>query len=127
MDPDFFETPDAKTTPVADLLRRIAVELRDLTQTVDDLQLAVGGLVSSSAAHDACAMHQLQNFDALSQTLSGLADFTQALGDAASEHWRLNPHPASRVVLLSDLAVRLVSNEPAPAAEASAAGEFEFF
>jgi hypothetical protein len=127
MEPDFFETPDAKTTPVADLLRRIARELRDLSRTVDDLQLSVGGLVSGGAAHDAGAMRQLQNFDSLGQTISGLADFTQALGGAAPEHWRLNPHPASRVVLLSDLAVRLVSNERAPAADASAAGEFEFF
>jgi hypothetical protein len=72
-------------------------------------------------------MRQLQNFDSLSQTICGLADFTEALGGAAPEHWRLNPHPASRAVLLSDLAVRLVANERAPAANASAAGEFEFF
>lgn len=124
MEPDPFETPDARTTPVADLLRRIAAELRDLARTVDDLQQAVGGL--AGAARDAGAMRQLQNFDSLSQNLSGVADFTEALGEAAPERWRLNPHSASRVVRLSDLAARLVSRRRA-SPEASAAGELELF
>jgi hypothetical protein len=123
MEPDPSLTCDPGMTPVADLLRRIAAELRDLAQTVDDLQQAVGGL---GAARDARAIRQLQNFDSLSQTIAGVADFTEALGEAAPERWRLNPHPASRVVRLSDLAARLVSRRRAPP-DASAAGELELF
>jgi hypothetical protein len=127
METDFLETPDARTMPAAELLRRIAVELRGVAQTVDDLQLALGSLFSSGAARDVSAIRQLQNFDSLSQAISGIADFTQALGGDAPEHWRLNPHPASRVVRLSDLAARLVANERARGAEASVAGELELF
>jgi hypothetical protein len=127
MESDSFETFD-KTMPLADLLRRIAVELRDLTQTVDDLQLVVGRLVSGGAMRDGNAVHQLQNFDRLGQTIAGIADFTETLIGSVPEHWRLNPHPASRAVLLSDLAARLVSrHERAPEAIAQDAGEFEFF
>jgi hypothetical protein len=127
METDFLETPDARTMPATELLRRIAVELRGVAQTVDDLQLALGSLFSSGAARDASAIRQLQNFDSLSQAISGIADFTQALGGAAPEHWRMNPHPASRVVRLSDLAARLVANERTRAPDASAAGELELF
>ena len=126
MEPDPSQTFDPGMTPVADLLRRIAAELRDLAQTVDDLQQAVGALGSAGAARDPRAMRQLQNFDSLSQTIAGVADFTEALGAAAPERWRLNPHPASRIVRLSDLAARLVSRQRA-ARDASAAGELELF
>lgn len=128
METDSLGALDSKTMPVADLLRRIAIELRSLTRTVDDLQIVVGKLVANSAACDVHVVRQLQNFDSLGQTVSGVADFIDALGATAPEHWRLNPHPASRVLLLSDLALRLVSHhDRALAVETSEAGEFEFF
>jgi hypothetical protein len=128
MDSDAFETSNSKTVPVADLLRRIAQELRDLTQTIDDLQQVLGRLVSNSAVRDSGSVRELQNFDRLGQTMSGIADFVDALGEDAPADWRLNPHPASRVLLLSELAVRLVSqNARAPVPASQEAGEFEFF
>jgi hypothetical protein len=127
MEPDPCDLHDDKTVPVADLFGRIAAELRELTQTVDALQNLAGRLASGTAKRDSEAVRQLQEFDRLGQTLSGVADFIDALDGSVPEQWRVNPHPASRVLLLADLAVRLVSNAPAPMADVSVAGEFEFF
>jgi hypothetical protein len=124
MDSDILDTSDAKALPVAELLRRVALELRDLVQTVDGLQLLVGDLAPRGAGCDASVVKRLQDFDRLGQTLSGVADFSEALGSAAPDHWRLNPHPASRIVLLADLAARLASRERAPSAAAGVVGEF---
>ena len=122
-----FEQP-SRAVPVADLLRRMAQELRHLTPVVDNLQLIVGRLVSASMIKDSSIAHQLQHFDSLAQTLSAIADFAEALSGDAPQEWLLNPHSASRAVLLSDLAQRLVSHlESPPEVTASAAGELEFF
>src|SRR5260370_38092368 len=117
-----------RAVPVADLLRRMAQELRHLTPVVDNLQLLVGRLVSASMIQDSSTAHQLQHFDSLGQTLSAIADFAEALSADAPPEWLLNPHSASRAVLLSDLAARLVSHlEAPPVVSASVAGELEFF
>jgi hypothetical protein len=122
-----FETR-SRAMPVAELLRRMAQELRHLTPVVDNLQLLVGRLVSVSIIQDGAMAHQLQHFDSLGQTLSAIADFAEALGGDAPADWLLNPHSASRAVLLSDLAERLVSHLETPSILAPAvAGEFEFF
>lgn len=119
----------SKAMPVADLLRRMAHELRHLTPVVDNLQVLVGRLVSASIIQDSSMAHQLQHFDSLGQTLSAIADFAEALGGDAPPEWLLNPLSASRAVLLSDLAERLVSHLEAPAAPvpSAIAGELEFF
>lgn len=122
-----FETSKSSATPVADLLRNIADELRDLTQVVDDLQTLVARLASINAIRDGEAIRELQNFDRLGQTLSGVANFAEALGLATHADWLLNPQSASRAVHLSELAARLVSRDQAAAAGSVAAGELEFF
>jgi hypothetical protein len=123
-----FETPRSRTIPVADLLKHIAEELRDVTQVVDDLQLLVARLVAVSAIRDGDVIRELQNFDRLGQTLSGVANFAEALGVAAHADWSVNPHSAARAVHLSDLAARLVSRqEKAATASSVGAGELEFF
>jgi hypothetical protein len=125
---DSFETPNSRLAPVADLLQRIAEELRDLTPVVDSLQLLVGRLVAASAIRDGDAMRELQNFDRLAQNLSGVANFAAALGCAASEDWLVNPQSASRAVHLSDLAARLACRgERTPVSDPAGAGELEFF
>jgi hypothetical protein len=114
--------------PIADLLRRMAQELRDLTPVVETLQLLVGRLVSAGAIRDSGAALQLQHFDSLGQTLAAIADFAEALGGDAPAEWLLDPHSASRAVLLSDLAARLVSHlETPPDSNSAVAGELEFF
>jgi hypothetical protein len=114
--------------PVADLLRRMAQELRHLTPVVDSLQVLVGRLVSANPVKDRATAHQLQHFDSLGQTLAAIADFAEALGGDAPSEWLLNPHSASRAVLLSDLAARLVSQlEATEEPIVAIAGEFEFF
>ena len=123
-----FETAKSRTVSVADLLRLIAEELRDVTQVVDDLQLLVARLVAVSAICDSVTMRELQNFDRLGQTLSGVANFAEALGRAADADWAVDPQSAARAVHLSDLAARLVSRqEKAATASSVGAGELEFF
>ncbi|MGA2793267.1 MAG: hypothetical protein ABSE69_06980 [Roseiarcus sp.] len=128
MESKFSATSHSRAMPVADLLRRMGKELRDLTHTVERLQLVVGRLVSGGGMRDSDAVHELQHFDRLGQTLSAIADFAEALSGDAPAQWLLNPHSASRAVLLSDLAARLVSQlETTPVSNSSIAGEFEFF
>jgi hypothetical protein len=123
-----FETPKSNATPVANLLENIAAELRDLTQVVEDLQLLVGRLVSISAIRGGDAMRELQNFDRLGQTISGVANFAAALGESADNNWSLNPQPAARAVHLSDLAARLASRHEGQSLSGPiGAGELEFF
>lgn len=121
------ETP-SPVMPVADLLRRMAHELRHLTPVVDNLQTLVGDLVSANGVRDSDVAHQLQQFDSLGQTLSAIADFAEALSGDAPRDWLLNPHSASRAVLLSDLAARLVLHlESSTTPPLVVAGELEFF
>lgn len=128
MELESFETSRSRAVPVADLLRRMGQELRDLTHTVEKLQLVVGRLVSGGGVQDSDAVHELQHFDRLGQTLSAIADFAEALGGDAPAQWLLNPHSASRAILLSDLAARLVSQlETTPVVNSCIAGELEFF
>jgi hypothetical protein len=132
MKADSFGMTDPCATPIADLLGRMAQELHGLTQVVDDLQLLVGRLVSAGAIHEGDAMHELQNFDRLGQTLSGVASFAEALGHAADADWRLDPHSASRAVALRELAARLMSRGDEALASQSprlspGAGELELF
>jgi hypothetical protein len=123
-----FEPPRARTIPVADLLQHVADELRDVTRVVDNLQLLVARLVAVSAIRDGDVMRELQDFDRLGQTLSGVANFAEALGLAAHADWSVNPHPAAHAVHLSDLAARLVSRQEKAAPTGSVgAGELEFF
>jgi hypothetical protein len=123
-----FETAKTRAIPVSDLLRHIAEELRDVTQVVDDLQLLVARLVAVSAIRDSATMRELQNFDRLGQTLSGVANFAEALGQAAAADWAVDPQPAARAVHLSDLAARLVSRrEKVGVSGGVGAGELEFF
>ncbi len=122
------KTANSATMPVADLLRRMSQELRDLTHTVEKLQHVVGRLFSGSAVRECNAMHELQHFDRLGQSLSAIADFAEALSGDAPTEWHLNPHSASRVVLLSDMAARLVSQlEVVSGPDGYVAGELEFF
>jgi hypothetical protein len=121
------KTP-SRAMSVAELLRRMAQELRQLTPVVDNLQSLVGRLVSANVLQDTGMAHQLQHFDSLGQTLSAIADFAEALGGDAPPEWLLDPHSASRAVLLSDLAARLVSHLESPSLpDPAVAGEFEFF
>ena len=123
-----FETAKTRAIPVSDLLRHIAEELRDVTQVVDDLQLLVARLLAVSAIRDSATMRELQNFDRLGQTLSGVANFAEALGLAAAADWAVDPQSAARAVHLSDLAARLVSRrEKAGVSGGVGAGELEFF
>jgi hypothetical protein len=123
-----FEPSRSRTIPVADLLQHIADELRDVTRVVDNLQLLVARLVAVSAIRDGDVMRELQDFDRLGQTLSGVANFAEALGLAAHADWSVNPHQAAHAVHLSDLAARLVSRQEKTAPIGSVgAGELEFF
>jgi hypothetical protein len=120
-------TTKLDTAPVADLLHRIADELRDLTEVVDGLQVLVGRLVAASAIRDEDSMRELQKFDRLGQNLCGVANFAQALGESASREWLLNPEVASRAVHLSELAARLTARHGREPSRAIGAGELEFF
>jgi hypothetical protein len=125
---DSAEKTDAGMAPLSDILGRMAQELRDLARTVDQLQDTVGRMTTRQLARDGETMRELQNFDRLGQTLSGVANFAEALGLAAAADWAVDPQSAARAVHLSDLAARLVSRrEKAGVSGGVGAGELEFF
>ena len=105
-------------------LRSCAISRRSWTTC----NCSSGASCRRASIRDGGTARQLQHFDSLGQTLSAIADFAEALSGDAPPEWLLNPHSASRAVLLSDLAARLVSHlEAPPEAGASVAGELEFF
>jgi hypothetical protein len=104
----------------------MAQELRGLESVVDDLQTLTSALVLGGAARDDETIRRLQHFDRLAQTIVAIAGFAEALGDDVPAEWSLNPNAAARVVLLSNLAARLVSHmNPSPNPPVS--GELEMF
>jgi hypothetical protein len=125
---DSAEKTDAGTASLADILGRMAQELRDLARTVDQLQNAVGRMTTRQSARDGETMRELQNFDRLEQALAGMANFSESLARSASGDWRLNPQAAARAVPLGDLALRLASPRARSSiSNACDAGELEFF
>ena len=114
--------------PLADLLRRVADELRAAARTVD--AVPVSGEDARAAAEPRrrrLLTQAIQDLDHTCQKLSCLADFLNALAHSAPPHWALDPGPAASLITLAALAERLRSPDGIAAEPPEAGGDFELF
>ncbi len=101
------EPAASNTAPVTDILGRVAAELRQAALVIDRTPICTEHVKEGMSAEDSEYMRAMQGLDHSAQMLAGLADFLSALADRAPDHWRIDPHPASQVVRLAELASRL--------------------
>jgi hypothetical protein len=101
---------------LADVMLSVRAELTRLAHLAEEMQHSFGEALIAAARGRPDILEKAQGLDALAQHLTGVADFLGALGPQLPDHWALDPAPALRVVLLSDLAARLAGQAHAPAA-----------
>jgi hypothetical protein len=102
-EPTSHALPSPAGSSVADLLRRLADEFRDLSDLSESLQDLPGRLGNL----DSTGIVAAQQIDSLTQRLQGLAAFSTALATTVPAGWRLDSEPAAALVTLSDLQARL--------------------
>ncbi len=118
----------AQAEPLADLLRRVAEELKSAARAVDDAYGAADAAETGAPSRRRRPLTQaLQELDHTYQKLSCLADFLNGLAQSAPAQWALDPEPAAAAVTLSALAQRLRSPEASPPHPDAGDGEFELF
>jgi hypothetical protein len=88
-------------------LERTSEELRALAGMTIDIQWLVSRLLHTAAPADAASLRGLQTLDHVSQTISGIAKFLEALAGMAPADCGVDAASAARVVTLSGLAARL--------------------
>jgi hypothetical protein len=101
------EPAASRTAPVTDILGRVAEELRQAALVIDRTPVCTEHVKDGIGGEESEYVRAMQGLDHSAQMLSGLADFLSALADRAPAHWRIDPHPASQVVTLAELASRL--------------------
>lgn len=111
--------------PLADLLRRVADELRNAAHVVDAIPVADDG--ASANGRRRPLTQALQELDHTYQKLTCLAEFLNAIARSAPPQWTLDPNPAAEGITLSALAERLRSPDVPSAQDGAANGEFELF
>ncbi|CAN2533827.1 hypothetical+protein [Methylocapsa aurea] len=112
--------------PLAEVLSRLAAELRNAAKETDRLHCLVDGVEWSNVKEKHELIHSAQAIDAIEQTLSGLSDFVCALAELARPDWRISGGMASRSVKLAELAARLGDHDDDGRTD-HPAGELEFF
>jgi hypothetical protein len=132
MTPDCPDSSDKATAPLSEVLARIGWELRDLASAADDLQAVISPNVSNCRCTQWSDLTALQSLDLMRQTLEGVAHFVEALAIAGGGNLQndphVDPHHASRGVMLSALSTRLTRSRGVDAATAStASGDCEHF
>lgn len=96
---------------VTGIFARLESELRHLAQIADQLQEAIGELVSEAPpAPRRSFVSKAQNLDILVQSLHGIATYLAILTRTVPESWMLDPGEAVRAVKLSNLAQRLLED-----------------
>jgi hypothetical protein len=120
---------ESNAAPVTDILTRVAEELRTAAHRIDKTPICTEHVKGGMGSEDSEYVRAMQGLDHSAQMLDGLADFLSALADRAPAHWRIDPHPASQVVRLAELASKLsfraVHGEGQDAADSN--GDCEFF
>jgi hypothetical protein len=114
------------SVPIADVTDRVGEALTDIGEAMHNLQSLIAPLVIEAAARNPAHLHELQDFDHISQKLKNLADFLGALALVLPDHWRLDPSVAAKMLTLADLSTHLAFAEKGDD-DAHAPGDFELF
>ena len=97
----------ANQEPVARLLDRAVVEMRDLTSVVNELEVLIGDLVHAGALGPSNSIYDLQKLDCLRQNIGGIADFLDNIRLAAHPEWAIDTDLAAAPIKLAELSARL--------------------
>jgi hypothetical protein len=118
-------TEDASPMPLRDLMNRVGTEMEELAGAVHKIQSLVSLLLREDAFNNSANLHEMQSLDLIAQKIEGIGEFLAGLSQDLPATWEVDAHEASQVILLSDLAARLLGEDkPAPAATS---GDFEAF
>lgn len=107
MPPDHAGATTGANVPIQDVILRVAQEMMQLANRLDELQHGLGPFIAEAAERDPDILHQMQGFDHMRQQAEGLALFSAALAEAAPCDFLVDPAEAARIVALADLAARL--------------------
>lgn len=125
-EPKTISSEDGDAEPLAAILARLAVELRNAAKDTDRLHRLVDSVGSSNVKDKHELIHSAQAIDAIEQTLSGLSDFVSALAALLPPDWEIDGATATRGVKLAALAARLADGSGDGRTD-HPPGEFEFF
>ncbi len=98
---------DNATLPAAEVLRRTARELRDLTTTADQLQVALSSIITESSEQTSNQIYELQRLDYLKQSVDEISNFLQRLASDTPGDWKYDAIAAVDEIKLTALATRL--------------------
>jgi len=120
-------TTSASPQPITDILSRVATELTDLAQSVNQLHALVEGFggAGDETARDHF-LHNAQSIDLVEQRLSSLSHFLLEMNEIIPPHWEITGRAAAQKLKLSALAHRLSAPE-GHLHLGHVAGDLEFF
>lgn len=103
--------------PISVILKKIARELDDASDSIEDLHGLVDASVARCGVTDKTLLRSAQNIDILSQELASLSHFIDELANLAPPQWVVESHIAAQQLKLEKLKERLThpfSDRPAP-------------
>jgi hypothetical protein len=127
MRPSSRQISTTEITTMGDVAERIGLELAALGQAVHHLQGLISPLILEAAGRNPSHLHELQDFDHISQKLANLGNFVTALAAHVPDHWYVDATMASQVITLSDLSSRLGFAGRDEAGADHVPGDFELF
>jgi len=95
---------------MADLLSRLAAELRSLQAMTAEVEHALGDVITLQGGLDAARLRTLQHLDLVNQSLRALAGVCSDCADGASPDWTLDATLILAKLPLAALARRLAGD-----------------
>ena len=114
----------AAQEPAADIARRVAQELNQLSSITSRIECAIAGLMLDSPGIASGLHRDLQSLDSLGQMLEALAQFLTDMATQIPADWTFDPTHAASSLKLRDLANRLANKQESPSGQAA---ECDFF
>jgi prophage DNA circulation protein len=110
------------------VFQQISAEMNFIAKAVSVVEATVCNIMAANKTTDESIIHDLQNIDAISQSLLALANFSQKLSNSVSTNWLVDTTIATRDVSLADLAKRLKCQQSVSSADSlKTSGEWEAF
>ena len=119
-------TDNTSPVPLRDLMDRVGTEMGELAGAVHKIQSLISLLLREDAFNYTANVQEMQSLDLIAQKIEGIGEFLAGLGQDLPASWKVDAHEAAQVIVLSDLAARLLGEDKTTAA-AAASGDFEAF
>ncbi len=105
------DLPETSQESAAEIARRVATELHQLSKVTARIECAVSGLILNSPGGASGLHHDLQSLDSLGQMLDALAQFLNDMAAQIPPGWQFDPTKAASSIKLKDLAQRLANQK----------------